>query len=387
MTFKPHDSVISRLLKTFFTEQAEFGAILHQGKCPLRYPNFPHKSIFRKRLELFEMHPPFQEDVMQCHFSCGQSAYGKATFWNYLSERCPHCWNESSFPHKTLILYTLCLEFYIPQISQKRMFETEPPAKRQRLPTSRKCGYCRVVGHSVRQCESPGIELHRARMKVDREKKKNPSPTPVSLHNNLNRPYVLPPRPPPRPHPVSPRPRASRRKEKLPPPKYPEIPKGQSRFTIESLTYLMPLTMVQRLKAGGKLTDLDIHSVWAKIPKKREITPVVSQLNLGAGDLQITRVNSVYPNCPLGLEPLRWPVVGDNCTHRETKFFNLSSLIEFWTDCGRAKQHVFDWNKCKICKQEFRPALLQRNLGYEEMLAEMKRTEVSAYKPNVVVVD
>jgi len=378
------------------------------------------------------MHPPFEADMIRCHCNYYFGGGQKLSFWVNLEDHFPHCWNDYYLPYRTLILYTLCvgLPLLIPPNPQKRMFEAEPPAKRQCLPNTRKCGYCRDVGHSVRQCKSAGIEDYRAKTKAARDKKKNSTPVPVHMHASLGppihvtptlqslqgridpiRPVVLrtPPTPSPfvdltralvhqmveirdtarreRDAPAQPKARKSRAKTKIPPHNYPDLPKGQVRFNIENLLNLMPLPLVQRLKAGGTLTPVEIDSIWSKIPKKLDIEPATAQLNLGAGDLQITKVNSIYPNCPLGLEPLRWPVVGDNCTHRQTKFFNLNSLIQFWTDCGRAKEHVNNWNKCKICKQEFRPALLQRNTRYELMLAEMKRTEFSAYKANVVVVD
>jgi hypothetical protein len=432
---KPGDSEISKIVKEFFAEKADLGATLHDRKCKTWYSNIVGEETIEKAMEIIET-----KKLTRIPLNFFRLRHSDRKYFQEQKNYQHKFWLDRQLNRghlETVALYTLCVALpmvTLPRPLEKRMnidldsTEEDPPPKRQCV-TVRKCGHCRETGHSVPKCTAVGIEEYRRKAKAASDRKKGLipaipvyTPTPPRPYESSRRPTItiLPPEPlvgshytasrsqpndglsahlarkvssaVPAAHPKGVSPIAAARAigrslHATPQPRRPKLkklPEGQCRFTIESLLYLMPLPLMKRLKGGGTLTPDELTAVFDKIPKKTPYDPNRVRVD---SDLQITAMNLVYPNCPLGLTPLRWPVVGENCTHQLTQFFDLESLIKFWTDCGQSKDHVYDWNKCTYCKAEFRPATLQRDPRYEKKLADWKKPVVLPYKQDVVMLD
>jgi hypothetical protein len=386
-TTSENDKTIPTVLRTFFFSLSRAGKSLHEALCITWFSRTVSQTAIEKALHTIEnkklcdntdaltfpLHPLdikyFQEEKQT-----------QRTFW-----RDRLVWRGLQ---ETVALYTLALPLSMAEVidllepihitiapPRKRIIPApEPPGKRSRGPN--KCGFCREPGHTVRGCTERGIDDFREQTKAARRRKLDanfararqpwpppPAPAPVTSYNFVRG------GPPSR----SAAPAVSAEEW---------IPSGQVRFSIDCLAQLMAKPLVDRIKEGTVLKDAELTKIWKTLSVKLDLISA----NVKEDDIEITGMHVNYPTCPLSGLELRWPVVGDNCTHKTTQFFDLPSLISFWTQCGRSNRHTNNWNKCKICKAELTPALLHRNSAFEAELAKLKKQNTED-EPDVVEID
>jgi len=352
------DSALRRELKTFFREQVQLGYTLHERSCTGRYPRALSKHVvWRVASQLL---PPDGYEI-QKQFMLHRVESSQMQFWEIM---------EAKFRwRKTLKLYTWCVPL-IPHglrasVSEsvstllattlKRPIHTvahrnEPSAKRQRIAEPRKCGFCRRIGHTIRHCDAPGIAEFRA---GQRKKKVRIVPKRKTV-----------PEPPPQALPVSTRCQVV----DDPLPRIKLVPLLQQH---------LPRETVDKMLAGWQPTEVDLNAVWSGLPFRLTLRFEIPELQASQSDsdMEITAVYRAYPRCPLSQRPLRWPVFGDECQHG-AQAFDLSSLLELWSDLLHATKPRPKWDQCPVCKNSLRPGLLHRSREVEAALETQRQTQV-----------